>query len=59
MLCNTFVAHLLATGLPLQTQWFKQVGARVHTANVVLDFLLDIFDLGVISNRFSGRFNVD
>jgi hypothetical protein len=25
MLWNTFVPHLLATGLPLQTQWFMQM----------------------------------
>jgi hypothetical protein len=35
MLWNTFVPHPLATGLPLQTQWFVQDGARSHTANVV------------------------
>jgi hypothetical protein len=44
MLRNTFVPHLLATCLPLQTQWFMQDGARPHTANVVLGFLHDIFD---------------
>jgi hypothetical protein len=50
MLCNTFVLHLLVTGLPLQTQWFMDDGARQHTANVVVDFLRDPFDLSVISN---------
>jgi hypothetical protein len=35
MLHNTFVPHLLATGLLLQTQWFMQNGVRPHTANVV------------------------
>jgi hypothetical protein len=35
MLRNTFVPHLLVIGLPLQTQWFMQNGARPHTANVV------------------------
>jgi hypothetical protein len=52
MLHNTFVPHLLATGLPLQTQWFMQDGARPHTANVVLD----IFVSRVISNRLPDRF---
>jgi hypothetical protein len=33
-----------------------QDGARPHTANVVLDFLHDIFDSHVISNRFPDRF---
>jgi hypothetical protein len=56
MLRNTSVPHLLATGLPLRTQWFMQDVARPHTANVVLDFLHDIFDFRVISNRFRDRF---
>jgi hypothetical protein len=43
ILCNTFVPHL-ATGLPLQTRWFMQDGARLHTANVVLDSLHDTFN---------------
>jgi hypothetical protein len=51
MLRNTLVPHLLATGFPLQTQWFVQDGARQHTVTVVLDFLHDTFDLHVISNR--------
>jgi hypothetical protein len=50
MLRNTFVPHLLATGLPLKTQWFMQDGAGLHTANVVFDFLHDTFNLRVISN---------
>jgi hypothetical protein len=56
VLRNTSVPHLLATGLPLQTQWFMQDGARPHTVNVVLDFLQDAFDSRVISNRFPDRF---
>jgi hypothetical protein len=32
--------QLIATGLLINTQWFMQDGARPHTANVVLDFLL-------------------
>jgi hypothetical protein len=36
LLCKTFVPHLLATGLPLQTQWFMLDGARPYKANVVL-----------------------
>jgi hypothetical protein len=47
---NTYVPQFLATGLPLQTQWFMQDGARPHIVNVVLDFLHDIFDLRVASN---------
>jgi hypothetical protein len=56
MLHNTFVPQLLATGLPLQTQWFMQDGARPYTENVVLEFLHDTFDSRVISNRFPDRF---
>jgi hypothetical protein len=56
MLCNTFMPHLLATGLPLQTQWFMQDGVRPHTENVVLEFLNDTFDSHVISNRFPDHF---
>jgi hypothetical protein len=50
MLHNTFVLNLLATGLPLHTQWFMQDGGRPHTANIVLDFLRDTLDSHVISN---------
>ncbi|KDR14426.1 hypothetical protein L798_11743 [Zootermopsis nevadensis] len=42
-------------GLPMQTQWFMQDGARPHTANMVLDFLHETFDLRVISHRFPER----
>jgi hypothetical protein len=55
MLCSTFVPHL-STGLPLQTRWFMQDGARLHTVNVVMDFLHDTFNLYVISNRFPDHF---
>jgi hypothetical protein len=48
MLRNTCVPHLLATGLLLQTQWFVYDGARLHTVNVILDFLHDPFDSHVI-----------
>ncbi|PSN40496.1 hypothetical protein C0J52_05227 [Blattella germanica] len=34
-----------------------QDGARPHTANIVLDFLHEIFGTRVISLRFPGRFN--
>jgi hypothetical protein len=44
MLHNSFVPHLHAAGLLLQTQWFMQDGARLYTANVVLDFLHHTFD---------------
>jgi hypothetical protein len=43
MMCNTFVPHPLATGLPLQTQLLMEDGARPHTANAVSDFLHDTF----------------
>jgi hypothetical protein len=56
MLRNTSAPHLLATGLPLQTQWFMHDRARQHIANVVLDFLHDTFVSCAISNRFSDRF---
>jgi hypothetical protein len=36
--------------------WFMQDGGRSHTANVVLDFLHDIFDSYIISNWFPDRF---
>jgi hypothetical protein len=49
-------SQLPAACLLLQTQWFMQDGARPHTANVVLNFLRDIFDSGVIWNRFPNRF---
>jgi hypothetical protein len=53
---NTFVPHLLATSLPLHTQWLMQDGARPHTVNVVLDFLHDTYDSHVTSNRVPDRF---
>jgi hypothetical protein len=56
MLRNTSVPHLLATGLPLQAQWFMQEGVRLHIVNTVLDFLHDTLDLHVISNRFPDHF---
>jgi hypothetical protein len=56
VLPNTFVPHCLATGLPLQTQWFMQDGARLHSANVVLDLLHDTFNSRVISNQCPDRF---
>jgi hypothetical protein len=40
-ICTILLSHLRATGLPLQTLWFMQDGARLHTANVVLNFLHD------------------
>ncbi|PSN56450.1 hypothetical protein C0J52_08367, partial [Blattella germanica] len=46
-----FIPQLLATALPINTQWFKQDGARPHTANNVLDFLHEIFGTRVISLR--------
>jgi hypothetical protein len=55
MLHNNFMLQLIATGLPIITQWFMQDGARPHTANVALDFLYESFGPGVISHRFSGR----
>jgi len=49
---NSFIPHILATGLPIHTQWFIQDAARPHAANVVLDFLYETFNLRVISHRF-------
>lgn len=34
-----FMSHLIATGLPLNTQWFLQDGVTPHTENIVLDFM--------------------
>jgi len=55
MLQNSFIPHLLATGLPIHThtQWFMQDGACPHTANVVLDILYE--NLRVMSHRFPER----
>ncbi|PNE09496.1 hypothetical protein B7P43_G00006, partial [Cryptotermes secundus] len=36
--------------------WFMQDGTRLHTANVVLDFLHNTSNSHVISNRFPDRF---
>ena len=55
MLENSFIPHLLATGLPIYTQWCMQDGAHPHTANVVLDFLYETFNLHVMSHRFPER----
>jgi len=52
MLENNFISQLLATGLPIHTQWFMQDGARPHTAILVLDFLYETFNLHVMSHRF-------
>ncbi|PSN37262.1 hypothetical protein C0J52_24792 [Blattella germanica] len=57
MLSNNFIPQLLATALPFNTQWFMQDRARPHTANIVLDFLHEIFGTRVISLRFPGQFN--
>jgi hypothetical protein len=54
VLHNNFMLQLTATGLPTNTQWFMQDGARPHTANVVLDFLYVTFGPRVISHRFPG-----
>jgi hypothetical protein len=56
MLRISFGSHRLAAGLPLQTECFMQAGARLHTAYVVLDFLRDILNRRIISNRFPERF---
>ncbi|PNF21227.1 hypothetical protein B7P43_G04190 [Cryptotermes secundus] len=59
MVHNTFVPQLLATGFLLQTRWFMQDAARPHTANVGLNFLYDIFNWRLISDRFLIISNVD
>jgi hypothetical protein len=51
MLRNTFPLTIL-----LQVWWFMQDGARLHTANVVLNFLHDAFNSHVISNQFPDHF---
>jgi hypothetical protein len=53
MLQNSFIPHLLATGLPTHTQWFIQDGACPHTANVVYNFLYE--NRRVMSHRFPER----
>ena len=52
MLENSFIPHLLATGLPIHTQWFMQDGAHPHIANMVLDFLYEMFNFCVMSHQF-------
>ena len=42
-------------GMPRQTQWFMQDGARRHTANVILDFVHETFGDSVMSHRFAER----
>jgi hypothetical protein len=37
------MSQLIATGLPLNTQWFLQDGVMPHTENIVLDFLIVTF----------------
>jgi hypothetical protein len=49
---NSFIPHLLATGLPIHTQWFMHGGDRPHIANVIFDFLYETFNLRVMSHRF-------
>jgi len=49
---TSFIPHLLAKGLPIHTQWFMQDGAHPHIANVVLDFLYEMFNLCVMSHWF-------
>jgi hypothetical protein len=56
MLCNTFVPHLLATGLPLQTQWFMQEWIQATHSEYCFGLRHDIFDSHVVSNRFSDHF---
>jgi hypothetical protein len=56
MLHVSSVLQLIATGLPLNTQWFVQDGATPHTANVAnvfLDFLHDTFGPRVITQPAS------
>jgi len=55
VLGNSFVPHLIATGLPFDTQWFMQDGATPHTANAVLDVLHETFGPRVISHRYPAR----
>ncbi|KAJ4441976.1 hypothetical protein ANN_11840 [Periplaneta americana] len=59
MLKSSFIAHLMAKDLPMETQWFMQDGARPHTANTVLDYLHEMFDLRVMSHRFPEQHGCD
>jgi hypothetical protein len=52
MLHNNFMLQHIATGLPIITEWFMHSGVRTHTANVVLDFLYEMFGPRVISHHF-------
>jgi hypothetical protein len=55
MLQYNFMLQLIATGLPINTEWFMQDGARSHTVNMVLDFLYETFGPRVISHSFPGH----
>ncbi|KAJ4441134.1 hypothetical protein ANN_10984 [Periplaneta americana] len=48
---SSFIPHLMAKAFPMETQWFMQDGAPPHTANTVLDYLHEMFDLSVMSHR--------
>jgi hypothetical protein len=52
LLQNNFVPELVATQMPLHTQWFMQDGATPHTANKALNFLQNTFGALIISHRY-------
>jgi hypothetical protein len=52
MLENEFMPTLLATQVPIRTQWFMQDGATPHTADSVLVFLRGVFDDRVMSHHY-------
>jgi hypothetical protein len=43
LLWKNLKLQLLATEILVHIQWFMQDGAKLHTANVVLDFLHEAF----------------
>jgi hypothetical protein len=42
----------MAYGIPMNSAWFQQDGARPHTSKDVLCFLHDIFKDRVLSNQY-------
>lgn len=50
MLEDDFIPFLMENGI-LEESWFQQDGARAHTSDMVLEFLMDHFEDRIISNR--------
>lgn len=49
MLQKKFLVQCVASGLPLQAEWFMQDGTTPHTAIIMLDILNTVFGPRVIS----------